>query len=62
MAGRGFGAGGSSVNVGQNVVKIVVALCITAFGITCIIHGLDHAVVAAVAGVLGGLIGYGVNK
>ena len=50
------------MNVGQNVVKIVVALCITAFGITCIIHGLDHAVVAAVAGVLGGLIGYGVNK
>jgi hypothetical protein len=35
-----------------------VALCMTAFGIACIMHGIDHAVVAAVAGVLGGLIGY----
>jgi energy-converting hydrogenase Eha subunit A len=50
------------VNVDENVVKVVVALCITAFGITCIMHGLDHAVVAAVAGVLGGLIGHRVSK
>jgi hypothetical protein len=45
-----------------DIVKIVVALCITAFGITCIMHGLDHAVVATVAGVLGGLIGYRVSS
>jgi energy-converting hydrogenase Eha subunit A len=46
----------------EDIVKIVVALCITAFGITCIMHGLDHAVVAAVAGVLGGLIGRKTSK
>jgi hypothetical protein len=46
----------------EDIVKIVVACCITAFGIVCIAHGLDHAVVAAVAGVLGGLIGHRVSK
>jgi hypothetical protein len=44
--------------VDEQVVRIAVACCITAFGITCVLNGIDHAVVAAVAGVLGSLIGY----
>jgi hypothetical protein len=38
---------------GEQIVRIVVACCITAFGITCMLHGWDHAVVATVGTVLG---------
>jgi len=44
------------------IVKLFVSGCITVFGIVCILHGVDHAVVAAVAGVLGSLIGYKTSK
>ena len=37
--------------------RIFVAACITIFGIVCIIFGLDHFVVAVVAGVLGAVLG-----
>ena len=37
--------------------RIIVAGCITIFGMVCIMHNIDHAVVAAVAGVLGAVLG-----
>jgi len=37
--------------------RIVVAVCVTLFGIICLIHGVNHAVIAAVAGVLGAILG-----
>ena len=37
--------------------RIIVAGCITVFGIVCIMHNVNHAVVAAVAGVLGAVLG-----
>ena len=41
----------------EAVVRAVVAVCITVFGSVCIVHGLDHAVVATVAVVLGWVLG-----
>jgi hypothetical protein len=38
---------------GEQIVRIVVACCMSAFGIVCITHGIDHAVVATVGTVLG---------
>jgi hypothetical protein len=40
-----------------DVVRVVVAVCAVVFGVACIWKGFDHAVVAAVAGVLGWVLG-----
>jgi len=37
--------------------RILVAVCITVFGIVALLHGIDHAVVTIVAAVLGAIIG-----
>ena len=39
------------------MVRIVVACCITAFGIVCVTHGINHVVIATVATVLGWTLG-----
>jgi hypothetical protein len=42
----------------ETAIKITAIVCLTAFGITCITHGIDHAVTFTIATLIGGIAGY----
>ena len=43
-------------------VKLVAIVCLTIIVVTCLLHGIDHAIVATVAAIIGGIAGYEVKK
>jgi len=43
---------------GKDIVVICFGAFITVFGIVCIMHGVDHAVIASVSGFLSGALSW----
>ena len=43
-------------------VKLTAIVCLTVIVVACLFQGIDHAIVATVAAVIGGIAGYEVKK
>ena len=43
-------------------VKLTAIVCLTAIVVVCLLRGIDHAIVATVAAIIGGIAGYEVKK
>ena len=43
-------------------VKLVAIVCLTVIVCVCLLCGIDHAIVAIVASIIGGIAGYEVKK
>ena len=43
-------------------VKLVAIVCLTIIVVVCLVQGIDHAVVATVAAIIGGIAGYEIKK
>ena len=46
----------------ETIVKLGAIVCLTVIVVVCLFRGIDHAIVATVAAIIGGIAGYEVKK